>query len=407
MKKITKALLIILTSLMVLTGCTSEKPQPDDRYDNEAEQINRTNNGSSIVDYLYEEKNGNIVISNLSINMALAMLLEGANGNTQKELEDYLGYSKEEAKTVCKELLDYLKEYIDQQTRDNGNGEKYDSGLGFVELANSLWFDNKAEIKEEYQKLLAYYFGAAAENLDFKDPDSATIINKWVSDKTRGLIDGIVDKDTLKFMNMMLINALYMKGSWAARYGIREPGMFDGKETEVMKGEVSEYFENEMATAFSKSIYGGFEMIAILPKAEGEFTLESLDIDGLLKTRTLDYDVDTVFPVLDINYDANLNDVLKALGIKDVFDSDRSDLSDISDYPLYVSDVVHKTHIKADENGFEGAAVTAIHMMRTVSFNPYRKERKQVIIDRPFVFMILDRNTGTAIFTGKVVSLSE
>ncbi|MBR0230243.1 MAG: hypothetical protein IJL94_02530 [Erysipelotrichaceae bacterium] len=413
MKTGKKVLITLLTALMLLTGCSNPVNNNGNNNNNNSnpEVIKRTKYGDSIVDYLYNLKNGNVIISNVSINMALAMLLEGTNGESQKQLEEYLGFSKEDAKNISKELLDYLRENISKQTETTGWGEEISTGLGFVEMANSLWLNANSSIKEEYRILLEQYFYATAQSLNFLDSKSADIINGWVSDKTHGLIKEIVDKDVLAELYMILINALYMKGAWAEKYYGKGEGLFNGEVVDVLKSVEREYFENDKATAFGKSICGGFEMIAILPKEEGEFTLEELDIEGLLKTGTMDYDVTTSIPAFDLKYDTSLTDVLKALGVKDVFDPFVSDLSDIRDIVgdsrLYVSDVIHKTNVKIDENGFEGAAVTAILVKDTAVSVPVQRPKKEVIIDRPFVFMIIDRNTGTAIFTGKVVNLNK
>ncbi len=414
MKTGRKVLITLLTALLLLTGCSNpvnNSSNNNNNHNSNPEVIKRTKYGDSIVDYLYNLKKGNVIISNVSINMALAMLLEGTNGESQKQLEEYLGFSKEDAKNISKELLDYLRENISKQTEITSWGEEISTGLGFVEMANSIWLNSGAVIKDEYRKLLEQYFYATAQSLNFLDPKSADIINGWVSDKTHGLIPEIIDKDVLAELYMILINALYMKGAWAEKYYSKGEGLFNGEVVDVLKSVEREYFENDKATAFGKSINGGFEMIAILPKEKGEFTLEELDIDGLLKTGTMDYDVTTSIPAFDLKYDTSLTDVLKALGVKDVFDPFVSDLSDIrdivSDNRLYVSDVIHKTNVKIDENGFEGAAVTAILVKDTAVSVPVERPKKEVIIDRPFVFMIIDRNTGTAIFTGKVVNLNK
>ena len=392
-----KVVIVLLTVLMLLTGCSAQSIEDNETADPAV--ITRTLYGDSIVDYLYNQKKGNVIISNVSINMALAMLLEGSNGDTQKQLEEYLGFSKEDARMISRQLLDSLK--------GTTTLSEYDEDKTCVEIANSLWLSKEAVIKGEYQKLLEDYFDATAQSLDFLNPKSADIINGWLNDKTKGLIPEIINADDMRDLYMVLLNALYMKGIWTEKYAGTSEGTFNGFTVDVLKSTENIYYENDYATAFGKDIKGNYEMIAILPKKEGEFTLESLDIEGLLKTKNYEFDVKTVIPVLELEYSTELVDVLKGLGVKDAFDPYLSDLSDIRDINgdsrLYVSNVIHKTHVRIDENGFEGAAATAIEVRLT--FLP--KERKEVIIDRPFVFMIIDKTTGTAIFTGKVVTLEQ
>ena len=283
----------------------------------------------------------------------------------------------------------------------NGNTHKTDD-------ESSEMTEKQTKPVSFYRELLEEYFDSTAHTLDFLAPESAKIINGWVEEKTKGLIPEIINADVLADLYMVLINALYMKGSWTEPYGNREEGLFNGSACDVLKSTEEIYYENDKATAFGKMINGGYEMIAILPRETNEFSLSELDLEGLLETKTYEYEVNTSIPAFELDYSASLSDVLCALGVTDVFDLEQSDLSGIRDIRdderLYVSDVIHKTHVKVDEVGFEGAAVTAVLVDATAAM-PEEKQKKEVIIDRPFVFMIIDRNTDTAIFTGKVVSL--
>ena len=170
-------------------AAVSEEPAEDpvsvpEITDEEYEKMKFNGNGEKLIDALYEKKQDNVVISNTSINIALSMLLEGANGETQKQIEDYLGVTKEEAKELNKKLLALL----------NSHGE---DGLQ-INVANSVWCGENKEIKEDYIHLLREYFGAQTEKVDFSDDKTADLINEWCSDKTKGLIKKIADAGQLK-----------------------------------------------------------------------------------------------------------------------------------------------------------------------------------------------------------------
>lgn len=345
-------------------------------------------NGEILVDKLFDMKGGNVVISDTSINLALAMLLEATNGESQKQLETYLGITKDDAKEYSKKLINAFND------RDSENLR--------ISVANSIWADEKLEIRKEYVDLLSEYFDAESENLDFTDPSTADKINAWVSEKTHGLINEIIDQGQVSQLASVLINAIYFKGTWAEQYLDVQKGEFNGKTVDVLKCGVDDYFENDKATAFAKPYYGGFEFIGILPKEAGDFTLEELDIEGLLNSRTNEYDVITQVPKFKVEYSAELPEILMGLGIEDVFNPSVADLSDMAD-GMYVDNVIHKTYINLDENGTEAAAVTAITVKNSMSIS--EKETKEVILDRDFVFIIYDTETHTALFTGKIVNV--
>ena len=375
-------------------AAVSEEPAEDpvsvpEITDEEYEKMKFNGNGEKLIDALYEKKQDNVVISNTSINIALSMLLEGANGETQKQIEDYLGVTKEEAKELNKKLLALL----------NSHGE---DGLQ-INVANSVWCGENKEIKEDYINLLREYFGAQTEKVDFSDDKTADLINEWCSDKTKGLIKKIADAGQLKAADLalMLLNAIYFKGVWETPYDEVEEGTFNGNPADVLRGSESKYFENDKAIAFAKEYRGGYEFIGILPKEEGEFTVADLDIKGLLENMTQHYTVETQIPLFEMEYETGLESILPQLGIEDVFTAD-CDLTDIGD-ELQVGRVTHKTYMKLDEKGTEAAAVTSI--MVTEGAMMKEPEVKEVILDRPFVFMLYDLRTDTALFTGKIVNL--
>ncbi len=213
----------------------------------------------------------------------------------------------------------------------------------------------------------------------------------------------------------MLINTLYFESAWEDEWYVRRDvndkdtletfTLPDGttKEIPLMYNGGDSYFENDKATAFSCGYKNGLEFIGILPKDEGGFTLEDLDIQSLLKSRTDKYDVSAVMPRLNFETDFKLKDALSAAGLQEIFDVSKADFSGISEMELFVSEIIQKTKLELDENGTRAAAVTAI-LMDTGGGMPDPKEQKTVRLDRPFAFMIYDSNEDQILFVGKVTN---
>lgn len=386
--------IIIMASAMMLScmACAEET---------ETENIGSTGGeesagnlvSASVVDCLYRQDGGNVVISDLSINMALSMLLEGAGGETQTQLEEYLG-----ADTVA----------------NRENNAAILSGLSTLEkttleIANSLWYDDDLagsgqEINQDYITTLEDCYNAAIGEADFSDEATADTINDWCSENTNGLIDQIVDPDSIADQSAVLANALYFLGTWVEPFPNAAEGSFYGFEQEttvdMMHDQVYDYCENDYATAFIKYYYDDYAFVGILPKEEGDFDLADLDISGLLDSQTDEYDVVIKIPKFIVEYSAQLDDALKENGLTDIFTAD-ADLSGIADF-MSVSGILHKTYISVDEVGTEAAAVTAV-MLETASAMD-ENEIKQVFLDRPFAFAVID-SSDHILFLGKITDL--
>ncbi|MBQ5957262.1 MAG: serpin family protein [Clostridia bacterium] len=346
--------------------------------------------GQQLLDMLYK-KGENVLISDLSLKMCLAMVAEGAQGDTLKELETYLGCSVEEYRKFA---ADYLKDLPDSENIK-------------IMIANSYWKDKNLKVKEGYAKVLQDSYEAEYREVVFRDKETAALINGYVKDKTKGLIDKIVDYDTIKEAALMLMNVLYFKSTWLDEVYLVEKNDFRGldetKEKNMLRTSEDTYFENDKAIGFAKPYTGRYEFVAILPKTEGDFKLEDLDLASFIKSRNdTDYMIHTKIPELDISSGGDLTEILKNMGIQSAFIPDYADLSLITDEQMYIYKVIQKTKLKLDKDGTEAAAVT-IAVANCESAFIQEKEEKEVYLDRPFAFMIYDNQTDTALFTGKVM----
>ena len=250
--------------------------------------------------------------------------------------------------------------------------------------------------------------------LDFSDPASADVINDWVAEKTNDKIDEIVQAPIDPMTVMFLINAIYFNGTWTYEFdpALTEMAPFHSKDGST--GQVM------MMAQEADLLYGWTESYQVvdLPYGGGAFTMtivlprEDVDLDALIAALdaegwaglTADLEVTGLklfLPRFKLEYEKVLNDALKALGMEVAF-SGGADFSGIApDRQLYISSVKQKSFVEVDEEGTEAAAATVVEI-REVSIDG---GPPQLRIDRPFLFALRERLSGTILFLGKVVEL--
>ncbi|MBM3934477.1 MAG: serpin family protein [SAR202 cluster bacterium] len=356
--------------------------------------------GAELFGELHDSAPGeNVFISPLSVSVALAMLYNGASGETRQAMTETLGYEGMSPERINDANLALL------QSLCALNPELA------LNIANSLWARQGVQFKQDFIDANREHFAAEAAVLDFDDPAAAGRINGWVSDNTNGKITQIIDRIPAD-MVMYLINAIYFKGAWDTQ--------FDGKLTREMPyhlqggGQVTvpmmlqtRYFSYQESGAFQavklpykKTNVG---MYVFLPK-EGT-SLEALVNDlseeslGEWMGQFGNREGSVSIPRFKMEYEEKLNDALSDMGMAVAFDPDRADLSGMSDAHLYVSEVKHKAVVEVNEVGTEAAAVTSIGVAAT-SANP--NPPFSFIADRPFLFLIRDDATGSVLFMGAV-----
>lgn len=345
---------------------------------------------------------GNVMVSPASVMMALDMVAAGAKGDTLKQLTDVFakGQGALDQQAYAAALMDKI------------NGSK---DVKFT-CANAVWNNEKLlgdGINTRYVDYIKETFLAEYKAEAFGN-GTADEINKWADEHTKHMISEIV-KDIDPYTAMILVNAICFDGKWETEYEDYQvnTGKFtkaDGSTQDVMflSDETRDYFETDKATGFMKAYKGGeYAFLAILPKDGSisanvfakDFTAE--DYEKFIKSVTTQYDVLSKMPEFKSDFELTMNDTLKTLGAGDVFDENKADLSGIAGEPgdLFVSKVIHKTHIEVDRTGTKAAAVTAVSV-EVASAEP--PEFKTVNCDRPFVYAIVDVKTMTPIFIGTV-----
>ena len=353
-------------------------------------------NSVKLIDMLSTEASGkNIMFSPTSLNFALGMIAEGAKGETKEVLSAYLGTS---------DFASYAKEYLDKIQAYNTEDESY-GYQSKVKIADAVWVDDGLTLQEKFKNTVSNSFGAEVEAVDFSAAEeTCDIINSWCDKNTEGLIPKMINDNT----GLCLTNSLYFESGWSGEpWNVSDTEENFGKieKTKYMTCTGDQYYENDKSTAFGRDYANGLSFIGILPNDEGDFTLEDLDISGLLKSNP-EYDaVDCKMPKLNFETSTVLNDMLSNLGLDNIFSSN-ADFSGIADHNVNVDTILQKTKLELDENGTKAAAVTAVTMECMSAAVEDEPIIKTVELTRPFAFLIYDRNNDEVLFIGKVMSVS-
>ena len=346
----------------------------------------------------------NLFISPLSAAMALGMAYTGAAGATQTEMQQVLqldGLTLDDVERSYRSLIALLR--------------GLDPQVAFT-LANSVWYDPDPRFAPTPAFLDATrtYFDARVESLDFRSPSAAPTINRWVSDQTGGKIPAIVPDPIGSDVVAYLINAIYFKGSWTTQFdrSRTRPGPFRLANGSAVTVPVMTHGRTvrvgvtraDGVTVFDLPYGGGaYSMTIALPQqASG---IESL-VQGLTGEQWsawiagLDSASFEVFlPKFTLTYGLTMNAVLQALGMPSAFcDSQRADFTRMNPSgALCITDVMHKAFVDVNEEGTEAAAATSVGVGVT-SLPP------SLVVDRPFVFAIRERLSGTILFLGRVMN---
>lgn len=344
----------------------------------------------------------NILLSPQSIMMALSMTANGATGDTLSELEKVLYGGND-----IKDFNPYLCEY-NRQLETSKDVKFYN--------ANSIWMKDSHTAKEDFLQTNQTYYDAMIYPSSF-DKTTVDTINQWVKTNTDGMIDHLVDKIP-DIAVMYLINAIAFEGNWKDTYNksaIRENEIFtDSRGNEqkatMLYSKEGEYIKSEDATGFVKPYKGGkYAFMALLPDKNISMADYVAHLSGekfidLYENRKTKI-VDTRIPEFSYTYSQELKNVLTAMGIQKAFNSDAADFSKMAVLKegerLYINEVLHKTFIELNRNGTRAAAVTSVEMVAKSSAHPTEKI-PEVYLDRPFVYGIINTDTGLPIFIGIV-----
>jgi serine protease inhibitor len=357
---------------------------------------------------LFRQLNGaqrgtNVFVSPLSASMALGMTMNGAAGTTFDQMRAALQFhdaSQDEINKGYKGLIALLR--------------GLDGNVDF-RIANSVWHDQAFPFTSSFLDAARTWFDAEVKGLDFDNPAAALqAINGWVNRSTGGKIPSILDEIENDDV-MFLINAIYFKGSWRDRFDPAETqdAQFraaDGRRQPMKlmhrQGKMAYLRTPQLEVVDLPYGRGAFAMTVVLP-AEGtdvDSLAASLRADDWMQLTEQFREVEMVLelPRLKLEYERELNDDLKALGMRDAFDDRRADFTRMAPgslgHYLYVGFVKQKTFVDINEEGTEAAAATAVSI-KLESAPPTMR------VDRPYLFAIRERLSGTILFIGKIVSM--
>lgn len=347
------------------------------------------------------DKNKNVLISPLSIKLALAMLYNGADGKTKEQMQSVIELTPE----VLNKELSY---YYNSLTNDEGFN---------INIANSLWIKDVPDlnVQDSFLQTNVNYYNAEVYKAPF-DTSTKKQINNWVSKNTDNMIKEIVNKIDPNTV-MYIINALCIDAQWKNiyhKYSIDKDDFYTidnvKQIVDFMYSSEYQYICDKNSTGFIKDYKGGkYAFAAVLPNKDVNIydyinSIDPYSFLNMLKNPSNE-EVDTAIPKFEFDYSFNLKDTLKNLGMVDAFSPDLANLSKLGFVKkgnLYLSDALHKTHITVDEKGTKAGAVTALIPAGSAA-NPIKP--KEVILNRPFLFTIFDTTTCLPIFIGVVTNI--
>lgn len=407
------SLMLVCAMMLNLTGCATTVQAANLMEGVTPNKVSAledlSGNNSAVTDFAVrlfkasEENGKNTLISPLSVLCALAMTANGAEDETLQQMEDVLGMTTEEMNL-------YIYSYMQNLPQD----EKYK-----LSLANSIWFTDheRFTVNQDFLQTTADYYGADIYKAPFNE-QTCKDINNWVKEKTDGMIPSALDEIPADAL-MYLINALAFDAEWAdvyEKYQVKD-GEFtkeDGtkQECEFMYSTESNYFEDEKATGFLKYYKSGkYAFVAMLPKESVSVSEYIASLTGESLNEMLSNPegatVYTSIPKFETSYSVEMTEILKSMGMTEAFDPNNADFAGLGSSTggnISISRVIHKTFISVEEKGTKAAAVTIVEPGDGAAMEP--EQPKEVYLDRPFVYMLIDCENNIPFFIGTMMDFA-
>jgi serpin B len=354
-------------------------------------------------------ENGNLILSPYSISLALAMTYAGARGETEAQMAQTLHFSPQNELHPSFNALDLALE------KEPINLDKDQEPLQ-LKIANAVWAEQTFTFLPEFLDTIAVNYGAGVSLADFlnKPNNERVTINNWVSDQTEDKIndllpDGSITPDT----RMVLVNAIYFKADWLDQFDANDTSdlpfnLLDGTQVNApMMGQAMSipYTQENGYTAIEIPYAGETAAMDIIVPDAGKYE----DIESTLTNDTFNKIIGDMkettlmlhLPKFKFESPFALSDALSQLGMVDAFDASKADFSGMTGQKdLFIGNVIHKAFVAVDEEGTEAAAATAVVM----EFASARMYNVNLLIDRPFIFVIRDTMNGQILFIGRVLN---
>ena len=347
-----------------------------------------------------ESTEPNVLLSPLSISIALGMTLNGATDETKSGIEKTLkmnGLTLENINDYYQVMQSTLPT-IDPTTTLN--------------IANSIWYKTGYPIKSEFITVNKNYFNAEVREMDFSQSWAKDTINNWIARKTNNHIKDMLDQIPENVV-MYLINAVYFKGIWQQPFNTKatKEALFTNnlknqvKVNMMYQKDTFNYYADEKAQYLDLP-YGNnaFSMTIILPSQISSIkeVLETLDVDSwnLYLNKMEKEELEVYLPRFKSKSKFLLNNVLKTMGMARAFE-DRDEFRNMANWDMYISRVLHDTAIEVTEEGTVAAAATIVEMTEKAMFNSIFNA------NRPFIYIIREKSTGVILFIGKTENIDK
>jgi len=425
MKKIVVIVLALVLLLPVIASIQTAQPVAGEVLKSDKERITSPDvstseqallveGNSAFAFELYQAlkgEEGNLFYSPYSISLALAMTYAGARGETAEQMADTLQFMLEQ------ERLHPAFNWLDAELASRGEGAAGKDGEGFrLNIVNAIWGQKDYEFLTDFLDVLAENYGAGLRILDFitETEKSRLAINDWVSDQTEGRIEDLIPQGAIDALTrLVLTNAIYFNAAWKYPFDkdVTADGPFyllDGGQVTVPMMKQTQSFGYAEGAGYQavELPYDGDElsMVILLPEA-GKFEafeegLQAQQVSDIISSLQPTH-IALTMPRFEFDSEFSLKDSLADMGMPIAFSPDEADFSGMDGrtvHPkLFISNVVHKAFVAVDEAGTEAAAATAV-IVGIVSMPG------EVTIDRPFIFLIRDIETGAILFVGRVLN---
>lgn len=347
--------------------------------------------------YKEEKGNDNFCLSPLSASLALSMTANGASATTREQMYTTLGFTDNDAEKINA----YQQRTINRLTT-------LDPQRVTLNIANSIWVNEKFKIKKGFEKSNAQFYDATVKNIKF-DAAAVKTINDWCAQKTEEKISEII-KEIDPMAQMFLINALYFNSRWSDTFNKNRTKKEDFTKENGQKVKVqmmhqkikANYYEDENVQMVAKP-FGDeyFDMIFILPRTGVSMDrcveLFEKNFDTWHSAREKE-EVNLSLPRYKAEYSTSLKKTLQSMGISDAFTPGKANFNALSKEALCIGDVLQKTFVKVEEEGAEAAAITSVSLMTMAAGPP---QPKNMVLNRPFIYLIRERGAGNILFIGK------
>lgn len=340
------------------------------------------------------------VVSPLSVSYLMGMLSNGADGQTLQEIMSTLGckdVTPEEMNAFYHDLMTYSAS-ADKAT--------------VLNIANYIAINKQYQLNPTFAKNVKEGYQAGVESLDFSKSETTQHINSWCSEHTGGMIPKIIDCVEPSAVSY-LMNAIYFNSSWKDKFDKKDTKLenFQGYTRDIKKVQMMHrndkysYYNNDIFSAVELPYGNGtYQMTVLLPNP-GKSISDMMKTLDSKKIMALDRDmdrciVDLKLPRFTSELELPLNDLISKLGAPSMFEAGKADFSRFSKGNFFISKMLQKAKIEVSEEGTKAAAVTAA-IMTLSAFNPNEPRHVEFHANRPFVYMITDRMSGSIFFMGQ------